>query len=179
MSKRSRELVTAALVKAGLAAGSSVMVCAVADPAPLPKPAQRAKPYDNYVLGCGGCHGIDGVSNPRLVPQLRGQVGYFLQTQAGREYLVRVPNVAFYTVSNEELAQMLNYMVFTIGRDGVPANARPYTASEVGRLRKSPLTEVSLIDYRNALVEDLIAHHGAPSGLRIYSGGDSYQQVYH
>jgi mono/diheme cytochrome c family protein len=163
-----------------LGAGSCVILRAAADPAQLAKPAQLAipaqlaKPYNNYVLGCGGCHGIDGVSNPRLVPQLQGQVGYFLQTQAGREYLVRVPNVAFYAVSNEELAQVLNYMVFSIGRDGVPANARPYTAAEVGRLRKSPLTEVSLVGYRNALVEDLIAHHGAPGSLRIYSGGDSY-----
>jgi mono/diheme cytochrome c family protein len=156
-----------------LAAGWSVMVRAVADPGQSHTPAQLAKPYSNYLLGCGGCHGIDGVSNARLVPQLKGQVGYFLTTQAGREYLVRVPNVAFYTASNEELAQMLNYMVFTIGRDGVPANARPYTAGEVARLRKSPLTEVSLVDYRKALVEDLIAHHGAPSSLRIYSS-DAY-----
>jgi mono/diheme cytochrome c family protein len=145
------------------------MLRAAADEAPLDRP------YSNYLLGCGGCHGIDGVSNARLVPQLRGQVGYFMTTQTGREYLVRVPNVAFYTVSNEELAQMLNYMVFTIGRDGVPADAKPYTAREVAKLRKSPLTEVSLVDYRNRLVEDLIAHHGAPSSLRTYSN-DAYQQ---
>ncbi len=136
--------------------------------------AQLDKPYSNYLLGCGGCHGIDGVSNARLVPQLRGQVGYFLTTQTGREYLVRLPNVAFYTASNQELAQMLNYMVFTIGRDGVPANAKPYTAGEVARLRKAPLSEVSLVDYRNSLVEDLIAHHGAPTSLRVYSSRDSY-----
>jgi mono/diheme cytochrome c family protein len=123
----------------------------------------------NYALGCGGCHGIDGVSNPRLVPELRGQVGYFLATQPGREYLVRLPNVAFYTASDAELAEILNYTVFTIGGKGMPANAKPYTASEVGALRKSPLTEVSLIGYRNTLVEDLIANHGAPPSLRTYS----------
>jgi mono/diheme cytochrome c family protein len=128
-----------------------------------------AKSSSDYVLGCGGCHGIEGVSNPKLVPELRGQVGYFLATQRGREYLVRVPNVAFYAVSDAELAGILNYMVFTIGGNGIPMQARPYTASEVGALRKSPLTEVSLIDYRNSLVEDLIANHGAPASLRIYS----------
>jgi mono/diheme cytochrome c family protein len=152
-------LVAAGVVTAALAAGSS---------------AKLAKPYSNYLLGCGGCHGIDGVSNARLVPQLKGQVGYFLTTKAGREYLVRVPNVAFYTASNQELAQMLNYMVFSIGRDGVPANAKPYTAGEVARLRKSPLNEVSLVDYRNALVEDLIANHGAPVSLRLYSSTATY-----
>jgi mono/diheme cytochrome c family protein len=163
--KGSLVAVGVALGVAALAAGSAMVW---ADPAP------SDKTYNNYVLGCGGCHGIDGVSNAKLVPQLRGQVGYFLNTKTGREYLVRVPNVAFYAASNEELAQMLNYMVFTIGHDGVPAGAKPYTAAEVARLRKAPLTEVSLVDYRNRLVEDLIANHGAPNSLRIYSGGDSY-----
>jgi hypothetical protein len=83
--------------------------------------------------------------------------------------LVRLPNVAFYAVSDADLADILNYTVFTIGGKGIPANAKPYTASEVGALRKSPLTEVSLIDYRNTLVEDLIANHGAPESLRLYS----------
>jgi mono/diheme cytochrome c family protein len=162
-------MVRIAFVAAMIGAGSLVLVRAVADPALL------AKPYSNYLLGCGGCHGIDGISNARLVPQLRGQVGYFLTTKTGREYLVRLPNVAFYTASDDELAQMLNYMVFTIGREGVPANAKAFTAGEVAKLRKSPLTEVSLIDYRNRLVEDLIANHGAPSSLRLYSTSNSYK----
>jgi hypothetical protein len=131
--------------------------------------AGHADPRASYVLGCGGCHGVDGVSNPKLVPELRGQVGYFLATQKGREYLVRLPNVAFYAVSNRELADILNYTVFTIGRGGAPVGAKPYTAAEVATLRKSPLTEVGLIDYRNTLVEDLIAKHGAPVSLRVYS----------
>ena len=121
------------------------------------------------MLGCGGCHGIEGVSNPKLVPELRGQVGYFLSTQKGREYLVRLPNVAFYAVSDAELADVLNYTVFAIGGKGIPVKTKPYTASEVGALRKAPLTEVSLVDYRNALVEDLVVNHGAPASLRIYS----------
>ncbi len=158
-----------------IAAGPLALGGAVVGEGAVARPGaeQLAKPYSNYLLGCGGCHGIDGVSNARLVPQLRGQVGYFLATKTGREYLVRVPNVAFYTASNDELAQMLNYMVFTIGREGVPPNAKAYTAGEVAKLRKSPLTEISLVDYRNRLVEDLIANHGAPASLRIYSN-DAY-----
>jgi mono/diheme cytochrome c family protein len=126
------------------------------------------KPQSDYLLGCGGCHGPDGHSNPRLVPDLHNQVGYFLLTEAGREYLVRVPNVAFYTASSEELAAMLNYMVFTIGGLGVPAGTKPYTPAEVARLRKSPLTEVSLIDYRARIVEELIGKYDAPTSLREY-----------
>lgn len=150
------------------AVGSLAVVRAVAGSAPLDRV------YSNYLLGCGGCHGIDGVSNARLVPQLRGQVGYFLNTRQGREYLVRLPNVAFYTASDEELAQILNYMVSAFGGEGLPAKFKAYTAAEVARLRKAPLNEVSLVEYRNALVDDLIAHHGAPESLRVYSSSESY-----
>jgi mono/diheme cytochrome c family protein len=142
---------------------------------PVDPSLRLAEPQSNYLLGCGGCHGVDGRSNSKLVPDLHDQVGYFLSTQAGREYLVRLPNVAFYTASNEELAAVLNYMVFTLGGLGVPANAKPYTASEVAALRKSPLTEVSLVAYRARLVEDLITQHHAPESLRSY-GNTGYAQ---
>jgi mono/diheme cytochrome c family protein len=135
--------------------------------------SQLSRPQINYLLGCGGCHGVQGVSNSKLVPDLRDQVGYFLNTQEGREYLVRVPNVAFFTVTDQELADMLNFMVFRIGGSSVPAGSEPYSIDEVARLRKQPLTEVSLTDYRNQLVETLIAQYHAPARLRVY-GSDRY-----
>ncbi len=150
-----------AVVTAAMALPAAAIIAAGAAPAS----AGQA----GYVLACGGCHGVEGVSNPKLVPELRGQVGYFLATRQGRDYLVRLPNVAFCAVSDAELADIVNYTVFVIGRVGLPVDAKPYTASEVGALRKSPLNEVSLIDYRRTLVEDLIAHHGAPASLRMYS----------
>ena len=109
----------------------------------------------SYVLACGGCHGIEGTSNSRFVPQLRDTVGYFLNSTAGREYLVRLPNVAFSNTSDRELADLLNFMVFQLGGHSVPGNARPYAAAEVARLRKRPLTEVSLTDYRTRLIATL------------------------
>ncbi len=127
----------------------------------------------DYLLGCGGCHGLDGVSNAKLVPQLRDQVGYFLTLKTGRDYLARVPNVAFSTASDQELAGLLNFMVFVIGGPSAPSRAKPYTAPEVARLRRHPLTEVSLVAYRRQLVETLIAEHHAPESLRIY-GRDDY-----
>lgn len=135
---------------------------------PLDPSLRLGNAQSNYLLGCGGCHGTDGRSNSKLVPDLKDQVGYFLSTQAGREYLVRVPNVAFYTASSEELAAMLNYMVFELGGRGVPAGAKRYTASEVAKLRRLPLTEVSLVDYRARLVEELIQQHHAPESIRTY-----------
>jgi hypothetical protein len=131
------------------------------------------KPQSNYLLGCGGCHGENGVSNSKLVPDLHDQVGFYLNIPAGREYLVRLPNVAFSIMSDQELTDVLNFMVFRIGGASVPAHTAPYTIAEVARLRKQPLNEVSLLDYRQRLVETLIGEYHAPQKLRVY-GGDRY-----
>jgi mono/diheme cytochrome c family protein len=133
-------------------------------------------PQRNYLLGCGGCHGPTGVSNSKLVPQLQGLVGYYLYIPEGRAYLPRVPNVALSTLNDQELAAVLNYMVFNIGAGSAPAAARPYRTAEVARLRKQPLTEVSLTEYRRRLVDTLIKDYRAPLDLRVY-GEDLYQDA--
>jgi mono/diheme cytochrome c family protein len=126
------------------------------------------KIQNNYLLNCGGCHGEKGVSNSRLVPELRDQVGYYLNSSSGREYLVRLPNVAFSTMTDRELTEVLNFMVFTLGGPSVPAHAAPFTPPEVARLRKRPLNDVSLLDYRRRLVARLIERHRGSAALRVY-----------
>jgi cytochrome c553 len=133
--------------------------------APVPK---LDKVASDYLLNCGGCHGENGASNSRLVPNLRDQVGYYLNSATGREYLVRLPNVAFSTMTDQELADVLNFAVFGLGGSSVPARATPFTPTEVARLRKRPLNEVSLIDYRRGLVARLIAQHHGSAALRVY-----------
>jgi hypothetical protein len=130
-------------------------------------------PETNYLLGCGGCHGEGGVSNAKLVPVLRGQVGYFLNTEEGRRYLIQLPNVAFSTLDNRALADMLNYTVFTVGGASAPAGAKPFTADEVATWRRQPLNEVVLSKYRQTLINRLISDYGAPDSLRVY-GSDIY-----
>jgi cytochrome c553 len=125
-------------------------------------------PQRDYILACAGCHGLHGVSNSDLVPSLQGLVGYFLELPEGRAYLSRLPNVAFSTLSDAQLAAVLNYMVFDIAAGSAPAGARPYVAAEVGAFRKQPLTEVTLSAYRRQLVEILIRRYRAPAALREY-----------
>jgi cytochrome c553 len=170
-----RAAAAAAPALAALAAVVVVVVgCALALAAPLRGAIPTfSKPQSNYLLGCGGCHGENGLSNSRLVPELHDEVGYFLNTTAGREYLVRLPNVAFSTLSDRDLADVLNFTVFRLGGVSVPAGARPYTEAEVGRLRQRPLNEVSLIAYRKQLIDALITRHQGSERLRLY-GGDSY-----
>jgi hypothetical protein len=132
-------------------------------------PAARA----NYLLSCGGCHGVEGVSNSRLVPDLKDQVGFFLNLPEGRSYVVRLPNVAFSITTDEALTGLLNYVVFTLGGASVPNGTKPYTVHEVSQLRRRPLTEVSLAQMRQQMVRVLIDEYHATTDLRRY-GDDDY-----
>jgi hypothetical protein len=134
-----------------------------------PIPAARG----NYLLNCGGCHGLEGVSNSRLVPDLKDQVGYFLNLPEGRSYVVRLPNVAFSITTDEALTGLLNYVVFNLGGASVPKGAKPYTLREVSQLRRNPLTEVSLTQMRQQMVRVLIDQYNATTDLRRY-GEDDY-----
>ncbi|HMA52547.1 MAG TPA: hypothetical protein VKP60_22455 [Magnetospirillaceae bacterium] len=150
-----------------VALGALLPALAFADPGAIPQDKQ------NFLLGCGGCHGLEGVSNSQIVPDLKDQVGHFLNLPEGRRYLARLPNVAFSTNTDQELAALLNYAVFTLGGASVPKGAKPYTAREVGELRKQPLTETALFQYRQRIVETLIAQFHATPSLRRY-GQDMY-----
>lgn len=129
-------------------------------------------PRVNYLLNCGGCHGLTGTSNSRLVPDLKDHVGFFLNLPEGRRYLVRLPNVAFSMTTDEALTGLLNYVVFTLGGATVPKDTKPYTVSEVSELRRRPLTEVSLARTRQAMIQTLIDQYHATSDLRLYGATD-------
>jgi hypothetical protein len=159
---RRARVVLASLVLSGVHA--SVSQAADGEPAaPLPEVQVT------YLERCGGCHGIQGRSAPTEVPRLQGQVGSFLCLAEGRAYLVRLPSVARSPLPNDELAALMNFVVFDLG--GVPADRTrfpPYTAAEVGELRKQPLNEVGLAGFRAAIVTRLIQRCGAPVTLRNY-----------
>ena len=57
----------------------------------------------------------------------------------GREYLGRVPGVATSPLSNADLAELVNWMLWRFDRQNLPATFEPYTAAEIGRLRAQPL----------------------------------------
>ncbi len=108
----------------------------------------------NYYEFCGGCHGLDGASARREIPVLKEHVGSFLCSASGREYLVRLPNVAFAPMDDETLAQTLNFIARDLGGTSYPAGARAYTAREVGRLRQAPLKATDLAAMREQVLEE-------------------------
>lgn len=132
-------------------------------------PGQRS-----YTEGCGGCHGLSGVSASSLVPPLKDSVGRFFCIREGRDYVVRLPNVAFANMSDDRLAQVLNFVVFGLGGDSVPSgpHASPYTSAEVHRLRANPLKATDLVEARRAVLaksEQACRTNGAiPADTRNY-----------
>ena len=106
----------------------------------------------DYMLNCQGCHLPDGSGFPaRQVPDLRNQMGRFLSVPGGREFLVQVPGSAQTALNDADLAHLLNWMLLRFSAAQLPANFQPYTAAEVGALRKQPLARVS--EVRSELLE--------------------------
>jgi hypothetical protein len=130
-----------------------------------------------YLTSCGGCHGIEGVSAPRVVPTLRHLTGTFLCTNEGREYIVRLPDVALSALSDRMLTEVINWVAFDLGAPvaGGREEARPYTVAEVQRLRRHPFTNTGLLRYRERVVAHLAPRCAVPAGLRAY--GAAYGSV--
>lgn len=106
----------------------------------------------DYMLNCQGCHLPNGSGFPaRQVPDLRNQMGRFLSVPGGREFLVQVPGSAQTALNDADLARLLNWMLLRFSAAQLPANFQPYTAAEVGALRKQPLARVS--EVRSELLE--------------------------
>jgi mono/diheme cytochrome c family protein len=99
--------------------------------------AQRA--WQHWTLNCQGCHRPDGTGSAGTTPSLAGTVGRFLSVPGGREYLGRVPGVATSALSNADLSELMNWMLWRFDKEHVPANFQPFTAAELGQLRSAPL----------------------------------------
>jgi len=121
-----------------------------------------------YLLGCGGCHGIQGRSYAPRVPDLAGQAGYFLCSADGRAYVGRLPNVAYAHLSAARLADVMNYVVFTLGAGSAPQGAAPFTAAEIAGLRARPWATPSLLEMRSHVLDGVLKTCPAAIGLRAY-----------
>jgi cytochrome c553 len=98
---------------------------------------QRA--WQHWTLNCQGCHRPDGTGSAGTAPSIAGTVARFLSVPGGREYLGRVPGVATSALSDADLSEVMNWMLWRFDKEHIPANFQPYTAQELGQLRRSPL----------------------------------------
>ncbi|WP_273463175.1 cytochrome C [Sandarakinorhabdus limnophila] len=146
---------------------------------PVSYPADMDVAQSDYVEQCGGCHGIKGNAAPAELPNLQGRVGWFMCLPEGRDYLMRLPNIARSRIDdNEQLAALMNFMVFGLGGKSTPAGTKPFTAAEVAVGRTKAFNSVSLIKTRAEIVEKVIQKCGAPASLRLmYPQGTSAMPV--
>ena len=97
----------------------------------------------NYILNCQGCHLADASGTADVVPRMSDFVGYFLHVDGGREFIVRVPGSANAPISDQELADLMNWLLANFSKEQIPAGFIPYTSEEVSELRSRPLMDVS------------------------------------
>lgn len=139
--------------------GTSPLAAMISDP---------ALARSDYIENCGGCHGVDGRSAPAQLPELHGRVGYFMCTPEARAYLIRLPNVAHSRITdNQQLADLVNYVIFGLGGTSAPVGTKPFTAAEIAHERQFALSSVSLKAERARHVESAIRKCRAPASLRL------------
>jgi hypothetical protein len=100
-------------------------------------------PRFNFLLHCAGCHQSDGSGVPGTVPNLRNNLGYFLYSPQGRDFLVQVPGSSQSPLDNQDLAAVLNWLLREFSREELPPNLHPYTADEVGLLRSGAPPDIA------------------------------------
>ena len=122
-----------------IASLGAVSAAAAAAGSAMPGVSNPARARIDYILKCQGCHQPDGGGNMASTPPLKGEVAQFLHVAGGREFLARVPGVATVDLDDQRLAEVLNWTLYRFDAGNVPADFRPYTAAEMGRLRRAPL----------------------------------------
>lgn len=117
--------------------------------------ADAALARQHWVLNCMGCHTATGGGIPGKVPPLANSLGYFTHLPAGREYVMRVPGASNSALSDQDLADVLNWVLTTMNRDALPRDFKPYTAAEVAAHRRPAFSDVATV--RAGLVRALQA----------------------
>ncbi|HWT39484.1 MAG TPA: cytochrome c [Paraburkholderia sp.] len=137
-----------------------LLACSATAVTPSPANAQSTQSaadaslaQQHWVLNCMGCHTATGGGIPGKVPPLANSLGYFEHLPAGREYVVRVPGASNSALSDQELADVLNWLLTTKNRDALPKDFRPYTAAEITAHRRPAFSDVATV--RAGLIRDL------------------------
>jgi hypothetical protein len=122
-----------------------------------------SKPAITYAANCAGCHGHSGRTVSEI-PTLVDRIGYFARIPEGRAYLVQVPGVAMSAVRDEDLAEMLNWLLNTYSAAQLPGDFKAYTGAEVMELRAVPIIPWVR---RKELIRALLAAGQIPSAAAL------------
>ncbi len=121
----------------------------------------KARALYHYQMFCQGCHTPDGSGNGDI-PALKDFMGYFMNTDQGRAFLVRVPGSATSKLDDQELAEVLNWCLAEFAGVSLPVQGyAPYSAAEVSVLRAEPLEEIE--QHRAAVLLDIVKQRQQPA----------------
>lgn len=109
----------------------------------------------HWAMNCRGCHGVEGEGSQTAGVPPFTDMSQFMRVAGGREFLIRVPGVAWAPLTDAELADVLNWIVENFVAEGRPEEWEPFSAAEVGELRRSPLTD-NLNETRRTLLDETI-----------------------
>jgi len=123
--------------------------------------ARADPPAQLYMLNCWGCHRPNGEGIPGTAPPLKGAAD-FLRVPGGREYLISVPGVALSPLSNEQTAEVMNWILKSFSKDRIAADFKPYTADEIAKARTTHLLDIKKA--RADLVTEMVATKIRESG---------------
>ena len=100
-----------------------------------------ASAAQDYMLYCMGCHGAGAQGVPGKVPPLAVALARYMRTDAGRNYVLRVPGAANSVLTDPQLAAVLNWVAASYP-DAADSPIAPFTGAEVTRTRHVPLESV-------------------------------------
>jgi mono/diheme cytochrome c family protein len=133
----------------------------------------RASGSSIFASHCAVCHQPSGKGVPGTYPPLADSIGSYLRVPEGRAYLVHVVSFGltgpisvhgyfYYGVmqswsqfSDEQVADVLNYVLTNFNPGLLPKDFKPYTADEVRTLRAARLQFADVYRERAALQKAL------------------------
>ena len=123
----------------------------------------------NYMIHCQGCHLPDAVGFSGRVPRMKDFAGFFLHSDEGREFLIRVPGVSTASLPDDQVAELINWLLVTYSAPQLPVDFRPFTEPEVAGLRANPERDPE--STRRTILQQIAAE--TPSLARQLAGENS------
>jgi mono/diheme cytochrome c family protein len=134
---------------------------------------------DIFSSKCVVCHQANGHGVPGMYPPLADSIGSYVAIPEGRAYLVHVISFGMSgpisahgqtydgvmqpwpALKDQEVAQVLNYVLANFNTRLLPKDFAPLTVDEVKKYRSANTALGDIHKEREALLKALAAHHGS------------------
>jgi mono/diheme cytochrome c family protein len=133
----------------------------------------RADGHNVFISNCAVCHQPDGKGAPSVYPPLANSVGRYVAVKGGRAYLIDVVSFGmggkiesggdsfegdmppWPQLSNQDVADVLTYVLTGLNTKVLPPDFKPITADEVKAERAKQLTSANTHTERDSVLKEL------------------------